>query len=157
MDNNMCCPEFDPSVWDEKEHFWNEKPFLKDSVFQIMHIPMNTSSVIKRMFDKVQKENAAPDNKDFLILFYDPSSWKSEVYMTVTKEIPNGENVKITGNFISKVFDGAYNEVPLWIKQMDEFLSKRNQKAIKYYFHYAYCPKCSKKYGHNYCIAFAQV
>lgn len=118
---------------------------------------MNTSSVIKRMFDKVKKENAAPENKDFLILFYDSSPWKSEAYMTVTKEIPNGENVKITGNFISKVFYGAYNEVPLWIKQMDEFLSRRNKKAIKYYFHYAYCPKCSKKYGHNYCIAFAQI
>jgi NMD protein affecting ribosome stability and mRNA decay len=90
------------------------------------------------------------------MLAYDPSPWKSELYFTVMKNIPDMENVTLSGKYISKVFDGPYNAVPQWIAEFDEYLEKKNQKALKYYFHYAYCPKCAKKYGHNYVVAFAQ-
>lgn len=33
----------------------------------------------------------------------------------------------------------------------------KKQFAKKYYVHYAYCPKCEKKFGHNYMILFAEV
>jgi hypothetical protein len=156
-DNSICCPEFDTKRWDEKTHVWKDKLFLQDQVFQVMHIPLNMSQVVKRMFSKIEAMKAAPPDKDFLMLCYDPSPWKSEIYMTVTKDIPEGKMAKITGTFESKVFDGPYQEVPNWIKKMDVYLEKSGKKALKYYFHFAYCPKCMKKYGHNYCIAFAQV
>ena len=70
---------------------------------------------------------------------------------------PSGKMAKFSGTFISKVYDGPYNHVPKWIEDMDEYLASKGQKALKYYFHYAYCPKCVKKYGHNYCVAFAQI
>ncbi|MCW1949207.1 MAG: hypothetical protein KIH89_002035 [Candidatus Shapirobacteria bacterium] len=154
---NICCPEFDIKYWDNKTHVWQDKLFLKDEVKQIIHLPLNMGKVITRMWQKVDKAQAGPDTKDFLILAYDPSPWKSELYMTVTKNIPNANIAKVNGTFISKVFDGHYQSVPQWIQQMDKFLADQNQKAIKYYFHYAYCPKCAKKYGHNYCTAFAQI
>jgi hypothetical protein len=154
---NVCCPEFDVNYWDEKTHIWHDKLFLKDDVKQIMHMPLNMGKVITRMWQQVDRAKANPDTKDFLILAYDPSPWKSELFMTVTKNIPNTNIVKLNGTFISKVFDGPYQAVPQWIQQMDKFLANQNQKAIKYYFHYAYCPKCAKKYGHNYCVAFAQI
>ena len=40
---------------------------------------------------------------------------------------------------------------------MDDYLSKQNEKSEKYFVHYAYCPECSKKFGHNYMILFAKV
>ena len=134
-----------------------EKLFLQDEVKQIMHIPINIASVVNRMFKKIEDAEAMPEVKDFLMLAYDPSPWKSEIHMSVTKNIPNGKMVKISGTFISRVYDGPYNYVPKWIEDMDNYLASQNQKALKYYFHYAYCPKCVKKYEHNYCIAFAQV
>jgi hypothetical protein len=152
-----CCPIFDTKPWDEKTHVWKEKLFLQDEVFQIMHIPVNMGAVVKRMFAKIQSEQASPANKDFLMLCYDPSPWKSEIYMTVTKPIPNGKMAKVTGTFMSKVYDGPYNMVPQFIKENDAYLAKNGKKALKYYFHFAYCPKCMKAYGHNYVIAFAQV
>jgi hypothetical protein len=156
-DPNECCPVFDTSPWDGKTHVWENKLFLKDEIRQIMHVPVHMSEHVSRMFKQIEEANAAPDTKDFLMLAYDPSPWKSELFMTVTKDIPGANMTTLSGTFFSKVFDGPYNHVPKWIKETDAMLEAQNQKALKYYFHYAYCPKCAKKYGHNYCVAFAQV
>ena len=46
------------------------------------------------------------------------------------------ENVKISRDFISKVYDGGYNESPKFIKEMDSYLATQNKKAKDYYFYY---------------------
>jgi hypothetical protein len=91
------------------------------------------------------------------MLAYDPSPWKSEFYISVTKEVPGAKNVTISGSFISKVFEGPYNAVPKWIKEMDEYLSSINKKGKRYLFYYTTCPKCAKIYGKNYVVAFAEI
>ena len=95
-DSNTCCPKFDPEPWNEKSHNWKDKLFIKDTVRQIFHMPLPSSikKTICRMWEKAQDAKAAPGIKDFLLLAYDPSPWKSELYMTVTKEIPGAENVR---------------------------------------------------------------
>ncbi|MBP6976336.1 hypothetical protein KBB42_01965, partial [Candidatus Dojkabacteria bacterium] len=92
-----------------------------------------------------------------LILFSDPTPFKGEIYISVEKDVPNEENVNISGTFISRVFDGGYNDIPRFIKEMNEYLKEDNKVAKDYYIHYAYCPKCAVKYGHNYMIIFAKV
>jgi hypothetical protein len=152
-----CCPKFDPKPFDRKTFVWKNKLFIQDDVMQLFHFPLNFAPVIMGMFGKLEKAKARPADKDFLLLAYDPSPWKSELYMTATKEVPGVKNVKLSGTFMTMVFDGPYNAVPNWIKEMDGYLAKKGKKARKYFFHYAYCPKCSKKWGHNYVVAFAQV
>lgn len=115
------------------------------------------NSVVSKLWKQIEEQKASPDTKDLLILAYDPSPWESELYMSVTKEIEDAENTKISGTFISKVFDGPYNSVPKWIDEFDEYLKKDEKIAKKYYFYYTTCPKCAKEYGHNYVVAFAQV
>lgn len=156
-DKNICCYPLDTALWHEKAHVWKDKLFLQDEVKQILHIPVNMSSVVNRMFKKIEEADAMPEVQEFLMLFYDSSPWRSEINITVTKDIPKSNIIKISGTFMSKVYDGPYNHVPKWITDMEKYLASQNQKAIKYYFHYAYCPKCIKKYGHNYCISFAQI
>lgn len=109
------------------------------------------------MWKKAQDAGAAPEMKDFLLLAYDPSPWKSELYMSVTKEVPDAENVRFTGTFISKVFDGPYNHIPKYLNEFRRYLVLKDLTAKKYYFYYTYCPKCAKKYGHNYIVAFAEI
>ncbi|MDD3732973.1 MAG: hypothetical protein PHU88_11430 [candidate division Zixibacteria bacterium] len=58
---------------------------------------------------------------------------------------------------MSRVFDGGYNAIPKFIKIMDEYLAETGKKAKDYYIHYAYCPSCAKKFGHNYMILFAEI
>lgn len=162
MNNNKeeCCPLFNPDKWNEKTFNWENKQFIKETIPTFFHIPFPPmiGSKITKMWKLAEDSGKTLASKeDTLVLFADPSPFKSEIYISVTGEVPGAENVKISGTFISKVFDGPYNAVPKFIKQMDEYLGARNKKAKKYYVHYAYCPGCAKKYGHNHMILFAEI
>ncbi|MFA6250444.1 MAG: hydrolase [Candidatus Shapirobacteria bacterium] len=108
----ICCSEFNPARFHHQTHHWQDKLFLRDEVFQFMHIPLNMDQVVKRMFAKIQTASASPQDANFLMLCYGPSPWKSEIYMTVTKPIPDGQMAKLTGTFLSNVYEGPYNAVP---------------------------------------------
>lgn len=97
------------------------------------------------------------DIESTLLLFRDPSAFRSEIYLSVAGNVPNAENITISGNFISKVYSGPYGAVPKFMKEMNKYLESQNKKALDYYIHYAYCPKCAEKYGDNYMIIFAKV
>lgn len=154
-----CCPEFDPALWNNVEHKWENKLFLKDSVPEVFHFPLpgTYAKAVSRMWKKAEDAGAAPDRKDFLLLAHDPSPFKSELFMSVTKEVPGEQNVRLSGTFISKVFDGPYHKVPAYIKEMNGYLASRRKAPVKLYFNFAYCPKCAKKYGHNYIAVLAEV
>ena len=158
--NNQCCPEFNPEKWDKRTISWNNKKFIKDSLPTIFHMPLPSmiGKRITRMWKAVEKaEAAAPNKEDTLILFHDPSAFKSEIYVSVEKDVQTENNILISGNFVSRVFDGGYNAIPKFVKIMDEYLAEIGRKAKDYYVHYAYCPGCAKKFGHNYIILFAEV
>ncbi len=154
-----CCPVFDPAPWDHKTHDWIEKPFIMKAIPQFLHIPLpfTYAKTLGSMWETAKNDGAAPEIKDFLLLAYDPSPWKSELYMSVTKEVQGANNIKLSGTFATKVFDGPFNHVPKYLKEFEEYLKKINKTAKKYYFYYTTCPKCAKKYGHNYIVAFAEI
>jgi len=158
-ESDTCCPKFDPDLWNEKTHNWDKKLFIKDTVRQFLHMPRPSSiqKTIGVMWQKAQDAKAEPEIKDFLLLATDPSPWRSELYMTVAKKVPDAENVKLSGIFLSKVFDGPYNAVPKWIKEMEKYVSSKGKKTKKHYIYFTTCPKCAKIYGHNYAVAFTQV
>ena len=158
--NKECCPEFKSEKWDKQILSWDNKKFIRDSLPTFFHIPCSSTvgKKITRMWTAIEKFGAAAPNKeDTLILFRDPSAFKSEIYISTEKDVPAEENVTISGNFVSRVFDGEYNAIPKFIKEMNEYLSQMGKTAKDYYVHYAYCPKCAKKFGHNYTILFAKV
>lgn len=154
-----CCPKFDPEPWEGKEVIWQDKLFIRDTVPQLFHIPLPGSfgKAVTRMWQKIETAGVRPENKDFLMLTSETSQWKGEIYINVTGEIPDAENVKLSGTYLTKVFDGAYNDVPKWIKAMEEYVSEKGKSVKNYYFYYTTCPKCAKKYGHNYTVVFAGV
>jgi hypothetical protein len=158
-ENKICCPEFDPSIWDKKEFTWDKKLFIMETLPQFFHLPFPwmIGKMITRMWAQIDKANARPEAKDYMWLAYNPSSWKSENYISVTKEVPGANNVTLSGAFLTMVFDGPYNFIPKYIKEMDKYVAEKNKKLKKYYFYYTTCPKCAKKYGHNYIVIFAQV
>ena len=157
QEQDMCCPEFNPELWKDKEHVWKDKLFVRDYVRQIFHMPLNMGKVMTRMDEKIRAEKAELKGDSFLTLSYDPSPWKSEMYIAVSKEVSGMESVRLSGKFISKVYEGPYNHVPKWITDFDSYLNEKGLKSLKYYFYYTTCPKCAKKYGHNYVVVFAQI
>jgi hypothetical protein len=152
-----CCPPLDVSRWNEKTHHWREKRFITDNVIQVCHIPLNIGRVIRRIWNKALAAKATLPADDTIILAYDPSPWRSELFLSVSNEVPNATNVQISGEFFSKVFEGPYHAVPKWLREMDALLATQGKKSIKYYIHYAYCPKCARAYGKNQSVVFAQL
>jgi len=154
-----CCPLFDVVPWQDREFAWQDKLFVRATVPQFLHIPLPGSfgKAVTNMWQRIEAAGARPDNKDFVMLTSETSAWKGEILINVTMEIPGLENVKLSGTFLTKVFDGPYSAVPKWIAEMGPYVAGKGKTVKKYYFYYAYCPKCAKKYGHNYAVAFAQV
>lgn len=157
--NEECCPKFDPKPWDEITHEWQDKLFIKDHMPQFFHIPLPGvyPRTIGRLWKQARDAQAAPDAKEFLLLAHDPSPWRSDLYMLVTREVPGADNVRLSGTYFSKVFDGPFSKVPQYIREMDLLLFKQDKLALRYYFYFTTCPKCARKYGHNYMVAFAEV
>ena len=152
-----CCPKFDPKPWEEKEISWKNKLFVKDTVRAIMHVPLNMGPVIARLSKKINASDANVPENEFLILSLEESPWKSEQFIPVTKEVADAENIKLSGKFLTKVFEGSYKDAPNWYTEMNNFVKSKGSEARKIYSYYTTCPKCAKAYGKNYVVLFAQI
>ena len=155
-----CCPKFEPERWDDKTFNWENKRFIKESIPTIFHMPFPKligKKVTKMMALAEYADCLSDDKLEDLLLFNDPTAFKSDMYLSVSERIPDAHNVELSGMFVSKVYDGPYYKVPKFMKQMDEYLRAKDKKADNYYVHYAYCPKCSKKFGHNFMALFAEL
>jgi hypothetical protein len=65
--------------------------------------------------------------------------------------------VAMTGDFITKVFEGPYKNAPTWEEEMEAFVASKGQQVKKTYFFYTTCPKCAKFYGKNYVVAISEI
>ena len=157
--NDICCPKFDPNIWDERTTIWEDKMFVTESVPQFLHMPLPGvyGKAITKMITAIEGANARTGDIEFLMLAQDPSPWRSNLYVNTTKEVLGLNNVKLSGKYLSKVFDGPYQDVPKYMKEMESYTAGKGEVAQDYYFYYTYCPKCSKKYGHNYIVVFAKL
>lgn len=150
-----CCPRFNPEPWQEKEVTFKDELFLKDSVRNIFHIPINFGSVMLKNMDKITKADAL--SVEPLLLSDEKSMWKSDLYIAVAKEVPDAEMVKLSGTFLTKVFEGPYSATSKWVRAMNDFIKPKGKEMKKLYFFYTTCPKCAKVYGKNYTVLLAEV
>lgn len=145
-----CCPKFDPALWDNKIIKWDNKKFIKDKVFTFLFMPINFGSVITRMTKKV--EAAGAQAQDWLCLSDHTSKWNMDLYLAVDKEIPGAENITLSGEFFSKVYEGNFKDTGKWCQDFDNYTKNQGLKITKLYMWYTTCPKCAKKYGKNYVV-----
>lgn len=153
--NSECCPKFDPTSWDEKTLNWENKKFIKDKVFTLFYMPINFGAVIMRLTNKVQKSGA--DMPDWLCLSDHTSKWKMEIFLAVDRDIPEAENVTLSGKFMSKVYEGDFKETKVWCDDFETYVKGNGLSIRKWYMWYTTCPKCAKKYGKNYVVIIAGV
>lgn len=151
-----CCPRFKSEGWDEQELHFKDKLFVKAKTRSIFHIPVNMGSVFPKTFSAIENEHANSDD-DFIVLSHDPSAWTGEHFFSVSKNVPGQEMVKMTGDFLTRVFEGPYKDVPKWEKEMEILVSSKGKKVKKTYFFYTTCPKCAKYYGKNYMVAVSEI
>lgn len=151
-----CCPRFDPTGWDGEEFELVERPFVRATTVSLLYIPLNMGSVFKKTFANIEEAGATPTHEYFM-LSHDPSPWRGEHYLAVTKNVPGAEMVKLSGHFLGKVFEGPFKDAGKWAKELTRFVDSRGKKIGKCYFFYTTCPKCAKHYGKNFVVGFPQV
>jgi len=150
-----CCPRFNPQPWDEKEITFKDKLFIKDRVRSFLHIPLNFGKVMVKNMERIQKAEAlAPEP---LLLSDENSLWGADVYIAVAKDVPGAEMARISGTFLSKVFEGPYKNAGKWAKEMKAYVQSKAREIKKMYFFYTTCPKCAEFYGKNYTVILAKV
>lgn len=150
-----CCRRFNPEPWEDKEINLQDKIFVKVHAISLFHIPLNYGKVMKRTMEMIEKAGAKP--REPLMLSDETSPWGSEIYIQVTKPFPEANIAKISGNFLSKVFEGSYSNIGKWIEAMKKNVETKGKKMKKLYFYYTTCPACAKAYGKNYTVLLAEI
>jgi hypothetical protein len=149
-----CCPRFNPAPWVDKVITWENKRFVRDHVTSVLHIPLNYGAVMERSDRLIRAAGAATDTR--IILTDENSLWGADVYIEVSKAVPNAKMVTLSGTFMTKVFEGPYRNIRVWIDEMKAYVAANRKQILKMYFYYTTCPKCAKKYGKNYVVILAE-
>jgi hypothetical protein len=150
-----CCESFNPEPWQDKEIVWKDKIFVKDHVTSFLHIPLNMGKKIIRNMELIEKAGAKASYQ--LMLTDEKSLWGADIYIDVSKDVPGAQMMTLSGTFLTKVFEGPYQNVGKWAKEMKEYVEHKDKKLKKLYFSYTTCPRCAKAYGKNYVVLFAQI
>ncbi len=158
-----CCEPFNPEPWQNpstgsgqvKEIVWQDKLFVKDHLTSFLHIPLNTGQKIIKNLVLIDKAGAKAPHQ--LMLTDEKSLWGADIYIDVAKDVPGAEMATLSGTFLTKVFEGPYQQAGQWAKEMEAYVKEQGKDLKKMYFSYTTCPKCAKAYGKNYVVLFAQI
>ena len=150
-----CCPRFNPEPWNEKEVTWQDNLFIKDHVRSFLHIPLGFGKMMVKNMEMIKGADALTPQP--LMLSDENSLWGSDVYIAVSKEVPQAEMVRISGTFLTKVFEGPYKNAGKWVKEMQAYVKAKGREMKKLYLFYTTCPACAKVYGKNYTVLLAEV
>jgi hypothetical protein len=97
------------------------------------------------------------ETNQFVVLSHDTSAWHGEHLFAVADNVPGADMVRLTGEFLTRVFDGPFSAAPTWGQMMQEYVASQGRRLDTLYFYYTTCPRCAKHYGHNYVVAVAKV
>ncbi|MDJ0631379.1 MAG: hypothetical protein QNJ44_24215 [Rhodobacter sp.] len=156
VDTTGCCPKFNTEGWDDQVLHFEDKPFVRAETRAAMHVPLNMGSVFSRVFKHILDQGAV-DVSHSLVLSQDLSPWKGEHLFAVDKPVEGEEMTKLSGDFLTKVFEGPYRDAKGWYGEMKEAVTARGKTPGRIYFFYTTCPKCAKVYGKNYVVGVAEM
>lgn len=151
----ICCPEFEPELWEDKVVEWDNKKFITCSVKTFMYMPIGFGKAMTKLTGLI--DSAGAEFVDAMCLSNNTSKWNMNIYLAVDKEISGVENITLSGKFFCKVFEGPFNETGKWMSEFTKFLKSKGIENKEIYMWYTTCPKCAKKYGKNYVVIVARI
>jgi hypothetical protein len=115
----------------------------------LFHVPLNMGSMFTHTWNAIKQAHA--DNGQFLVMSHDQSAWHAEHLFAVTKDVPHADMVRLSGDFLTKVFEGPFSDARKWCAAIEQF-ARRAAARRSLLLHDA--PALRKHYGKNYvCIA----
>lgn len=150
-----CCACFDPAAWADEEVVWENVPFVKERVRSFAHIPLTFGRAITRANDAIEAAAAYPHDPFTLTRHVSP--WRSDLYVSVQREIDGVQIESLSGTFLVRVFEGPYRLAGQWEAEMRTLAEERGRTVDDVLFYYTVCPKCAKHFGKNYVVVLAQL
>jgi len=151
-----CCPRFKPEGWDDQELHFRDKLFVRATTKSEHYVPIDMGPVFQSTFAAIE-EAGAYDDRDFIVLSRDISPSEAEHYFAVSKAVPEREMVRWSGDYLTKVFEGPFQDLPKWEEEVLAAVRSRRRDMGKNYYFYTTCPKCAEVYGKNYVVAVAEL
>jgi hypothetical protein len=148
-----CCDPFNPEPWQDREITWKDKIFVKDHVSSFLHIPLNMGKKVVRNMELIEKADARAPQQ--LMLTDEKFMWGCDIFIDVAKNVPGAQMAALSGKFLTRVFEGPYQDAGRWAEEMKKYVEGKGKNLKKLYFSYTTCPKCAKAYGKNYVVLFA--
>ena len=151
-----CCPKFNPDGWDARNLHFESKPFMRATTRSRDHVPLDMAEV----FERVQRhmiDAGAYDSDNCIVLSRDLSASQSEHLFSISKPVSEEEAITLSGDYVTKVFEGSYEKTQDWYTEMEELVRARGGEPTDVYFFYTTCPKCADAYGQNYIIGVARI
>jgi hypothetical protein len=150
-----CCEPFDPELWQDREVIWKDKPFVKDHVRCLFHVPLNMGRRVMADMALIQAAGAQAEHP--LMLSDDQSPWGADIFIEVSKAVPGATLEPLSGRFLTRVFEGPFRDAGKWAAEMQSYVAARGHEVERLYFGYTTCPRCAKAYGKNYVVLFAKL
>ncbi len=151
-----CCPKFNPEGWDNQELHFKDKKFVRAETISAAHIPINMGKVFGRVHKHIEAANAM-NIEDALVLSRDLSAFKGEHLFAVHDDVAKEEMITLSGDYLTKVFEGPYREAKHWLGEMEDLAHAAGKSPKEIYFFYTTCPKCAKAYAKNYVVGVVSV
>ncbi len=112
-----CCPRFNPEGWDGQDLHFRDKTFVRATTTSAIHVPLNMGKVFARVHEHL-REAGAYDPDNFIVLSRDLSPWQAEHLFAVSRPVPQEETTSLTGDYVTRVFEGPYREARHWHAEM---------------------------------------
>lgn len=154
-DEVRCCPRFDPRPWDGREIVWTDRPFVKERIHCVLHVPLDFRTKLAHARARIAEAGVAPSAP--LVLVEHLSPWGCNVYLDVTGPVPDAEMASLSGTFLTKVFEGARRDEPRFALAMAAYVAARGRLLTRLYFGYPTCTACEKAYGESHVVMFGRV
>jgi len=154
MNDQICCPPFDPKPWEQTIVSFDDQFFMKVKVLTFNSIPLNFGSVMTRARKLIGQAGAKVVNN--IALCNHVSKWTMEVYIAIDKEFDNLKAIRLPGTFLSNVYEGPFKDTAIWCKDFERLAKEKEFVINTWYMWYTTCPKCAKKYGKNYVVVLAR-
>ena len=155
MTEEKCCPQLVKENWDKKEVQWKEKPFYKTKYHSLFHIPINFGGVVRKAMEEISSRSL--DEEPLMMFSKEESMFSSILLISLKRDTEDLETEKLSGRYISMIFENGYRQTPKWIKEVERYVEKQGKVAGELLFWYVTCPRCAKKYGKTQTVIFAKV
>ncbi|MFA7322805.1 MAG: hydrolase [Candidatus Nanopelagicales bacterium] len=152
-----CCAVPNIDAWDRQVIRMDERRFIRMHTRSLFFVPLNMGRVMRDIAAAAVSAGAEVPETEAMILSRDLSPWRAEQLYAVSKQVDGADNVILTGDFASRVFEGPYSKAKTWVDEIQGYAKELGRTPGDIYFFYTTCPKCAKHYGKNYVIALASL